>query len=459
MDATGPSGEASSGPAFPSAGAGRLSLAPAAARLLLIGLAIREALSFWTGHPYDFEVWVRTAHAVAQGSNPYAFWPPVPGVSFGYLTQTLPSAAYLPFWPLLSGGLYRLWETVGGGNRFALYFLLKQPPILADLLDAYLLYRLAGQWTGRLRPAIEALGAWSLFPYAIVISAVWGQFDSIALATVLGALLARDAILRNVLYGWGIFVKWITFIFLPLELFAERGARRLAALVGVAIPVAATFAIFALLGWGVTNLLAASVSQTHGGGGGMSWVGILTSGPLYPALSAVPGLYPVLSYLWVPGIVLAGYAGARWVRRGEPRTLLRPVLFVTVAFLLLRWGLYEQYMVYLFALMILDIAVGHPGRRRLLRALTVAASAYLVVNNDFLLRFLTPIDPPLWPRLMALDATPVYGTFRTYALIALCALVTVLLVQALWVAWRDDPVPRPWIRWPHRRGDAEGVVR
>jgi len=39
--------------------------------LFILGLAIRESLSFWTGHPYDMEVWLRNAYFVSQGANPY----------------------------------------------------------------------------------------------------------------------------------------------------------------------------------------------------------------------------------------------------------------------------------------------------------------------------------------------------------------------------------------------------
>ncbi|MHB1916590.1 MAG: hypothetical protein ACYCPN_05170 [Thermoplasmata archaeon] len=416
-----------------------------AAGILLAGLVIREAFSFWTGHPYDFEVWIRTAHAVATGANPYTHWPPVPGVSFSYLNQELPSAAYLPFWPLLTGGLYRLWMGIGSGNRFVLYFLLKQPSILFDVLDAYLLYRLVGGWTGRLAPALRAMAAWSFFPYAILISAVWGQFDAIVLALILTSLAYRDSLIRCVLDGWGIFIKWLTFIYLPFEFFAERGWRRWGAGIGVVIPIAATFATFAALGWGVTNLLAASASQSHGGGGGMNWVGILTSGPLIPIFSRVPYLFDVASYLWVPGIVWAGYIGARWVVPGETQTLLRPILLVTVVFLLLRFGLYEQYLIYLFGLGILDLSVEHSGRRVLYLALTVVAYVYLVFNNDFLLRFITPVVPALEPYLIHLDASPIYGVVRTWALIAAGVLVTLLLIQFVWTVLRNDPVPHPWI--------------
>lgn len=430
---------------FPAKGSGRLRLTRRASGILLLGLAIREAFSFWTGHPYDFEIWIRTAHAVATGANPYAYWPPVPGVSFSYLNQELPSAAYLPFWPLLTGGLYRLWMGVGGGNRFVLYFLLKQPPILFDILDAYLLYRLVGGWTGRLAPALRAMAAWSFFPYAILISAIWGQFDAIVLALILGSLAYRDSLTRSVLDGWGIFIKWITFIYLPFEFFVERGWRRWMVGVGVIIPIGVTFATFAALGWGVTNLLAASTSESTGGGGGMNWVGILTAGPLLPIFSEVPYLLAVARYLWVPGVALAGYIGARWVVPGNPQTLLRPILLVTAVFLLLRFGLEEQYFIYLFGLGILDITVENAGRQSLYWALAAAAYVYLIFNNDFLLRFITPVAPALGPYLIGLDASPIYGLVRTWALIAACVPVTILLVQFIWTVLRDEPVPHPWI--------------
>ena len=168
----------------------------------MIGLLVREAFSFWTGNPYDVEVWIRTGHAVANGMNPYvSFWEPVPGVSFAFLNSTLPSAAYLPFWPALLGELYRLWEIMGGGNRFVLYFLIKQPSILGDFLTAALLYALVLRWTGQRNAALGALTFWSFFPYAIIISAIWGQFDSLVVAVILAALLYREPVERNLLYG------------------------------------------------------------------------------------------------------------------------------------------------------------------------------------------------------------------------------------------------------------------
>ena len=415
--------------------------------ILVGGLLVREALSFWTGHPYDFEIWIRTGHAVAQGQNPYAYWPAVPG-SFASLDRELPSAAYLPFWPLLTGALYRSWELVGSGNRFVLYFLLKQPGILGDAGTAYLLYRLAERWGGDRRTALAALAAWSYFPYAIVISAVWGMFDSIVIALLLASLWVRrppgGGAWRSALFGAGIFVKWITAIYLPLEAFAARGWRRLQFLLGLILAGAATLAAFVAFGWGYQNVFAASVSQSHGGGHGMNWVAIVTGDPVGPVLATVPYLEQGLSYLWIPAVLLAAVLAARWFATGRPQEMVRALLVVTLAFLLFRWGLNEQYLLYPFALAVLDLLLFHPGRRGVVLALEVPVWAYLLVNNDFALRFVSPLSAGVQPFTDAIDTHGPYGLGRAYALMALGAVVTISLVQLLLVYLRDEPSPRSW---------------
>ncbi len=414
-------------------------------KTLFAGLLLREAFSFWTGHPYDFEIWIRTGFAVAHGQNPYAFWPPVPGVSIAYYHQTLPSASYLPFWPLLLGGLYRAWESVGFGNRFVLYFLLKQPSILGDVLVAYLLYRVVDAWGGGAVRARAALTFWSFFPYAIIVSAIWGQFDSLVVALILAAFLVKGPFERSVLYGVGIWVKWITAIYLPLEFFAARGWRRSYVLVAVLLPAAATALVFYAFGWGFTNLAAASASETRGGGGGMNWVGVITSGPVHPLLAAVSGVYFVLSYLWVPAVVVGGWVAARWFATERPRECLRAIILVTALLLLFRWGLYEQYMVYLFALVLLDVIVFEPERRALFRTIVVLATVYLLFNNEFGIRFLAPLSPSVTQFTDALDGNAVFSVLRTVALIVLALLVTVTLVQIVVGYYRDELRPRPWV--------------
>jgi len=414
-------------------------------KVLLAGLFLREAFSFWTGHPFDFESWVRTGYTVSHGTNPYlAFWPPVPGTSFAYLGQNLSPAAYLPFWPWVLGELYRAWELVGGGDRFVLYFLLKQPEIFADVASAYLLYRLVEGWSGETAPALTILTFWSFFPYAIIITAIWGQFDSIIVLFLLVLLYARTPLERSVLYGLGIFVKWLTVIFLPLEVFRDRGVRRLLALVALAIPTGLTVLVFVAEGWTFQGIGPFSVSQSHGTGEGMNYVYVLTLSSVSAALSPVPYLYSVAGYLWVPGVIGAGWLAAKWLGKGEPSSELRAMLLVVTVFLLLRWGLYEQYFLYLFSLLALDAAVFHTGRRALLQFTYGLATVDLLINNDLGLRFLSPINLGISSYTTAIDANGSWGVFRTYALLVLALVVTATLVQLALTFVRDGEAPRPW---------------
>ncbi len=425
-------------------------------KILWVGLLVRELLSFWTGQPYDLESWIRTAHAAAMGTDPYAsFWPAVPGVSFAYLDTQIPPAAYLPFWPALLGELYRAWLSVGGGNRFALYFLLKQPGILADMGSAYLLYRLADRWTGKPSAAVAVLSFWSFFPYAIAITAVWGQFDSVIVVVLLSLLWAQTSAERNLLYGLGIFVKYLTAIFLPLEILRERRGRRLGFLLALAVAFVLTVAVFGLEGWSFSGLAASGVSQTHGGGLGMNYAFLLELGAVSPVVSAVPGLYVAAQYLWVPGVVLAGWTASRWLAPPTPRSELRAMLLVVTVFLLLRWGLYEQYLLYLFAPLALDVVAFHPGRRSLLLVTYALASLWLLVNNDLGIRFLSPLSVGIEPYTTSLDASASFGLGRTVSLVVLSILITVTLVQLVWTFLRDDERPVPWLfRLPLWLGEA-----
>lgn len=434
------------GPESPSARTRRSRLPRRAWMILALGLAIREALCFWTGQPYDLESWIRTGHAVASGYNPYSqFWPAVPGVSFAYLDTLVAPAAYLPFWSGLLGLIYQFWEVVGGGDRFVLYGLIKQPGIWADLGSAYLIYRLVERWSGDRVAALTALSFWCLFPYAIAITAVWGQFDSIVVLVLLALLYARGPLERNLLDGVGILIKWLTVIFLPFEFFRERGIRRFAIALALIVPLAITLAIFAAEGWALTQLLPTSTSQSQGGGLGMNLTYLFTLAPVHGVLGGVPYLYTVLALAWVPAVIAGGWVAARWVQGRAPGQELRALLLIVTLLLLLRWGLYEQYMLYLFAPLVVDVFVFHPGRRSLFYVTVVLAGLDLLVNNDLGLRFLSPLDPSILAFTTSVDASVGWGTARTYVLLVLAILVTVTLVQWVRAFLRDERAPHPWL--------------
>ncbi|MCI4358619.1 MAG: hypothetical protein L3J99_06290 [Thermoplasmata archaeon] len=414
--------------------------------ILLLGFLIRESLSFWTGHPYDFEIWIRTGHVVALGSNPYgSLAPPIPGVSFSYTTRPLPLAAYPPVWSTLLGLLYRTWEGVGGDNRFILYFLLKQPPILGDVGSTYLLYRLALRWTGAQSTARSVAAFWAFSPYAILVSAVWGQFDSLIVLTVLTILWVRTAASQNLLIALGIVVKWFTVVLLPFELLRRRRWGRLwpASVVFGLAGLAAAF--FWATGWGLANLVSVMLAELQGTGGGMNFAHLLTFGPVRTVAGDSPAIYGTLPYLWVPAVVGAGALASRWVQRSTPSSEVRAVAFITAAFLLTRWGLNEQYMVYLFALLALDVAAFHPQRRALFRVAYSLSLAYLIVHDDLGAIFLGPIRPDLVSTAVGITASGPVGDLQVGLLLALAVLLTAVLVQVVYALWSDEESPRVWL--------------
>ncbi len=417
-------------------------------RALLLGLAVREALAFWTGHPYDLEAFLRTGHAVATGQDPYStFWPAVPGVSFAYLTGPLPSAAYPPFWPAIFGGTYGLWELAGGQNRFVLYLLLKQGPILGDLVLGVLVYRLVLEIRGQRGLALTALVVWVFLPYDVLISAVWGEVDSVTSALVVATLVAPrlGPVRRNLVWGLGIFAKWITVIFLPLEAFRARGARRLVPLVAVAIGVGLTLGTMAALGWSLEAFSRTGISVFHGVGNGMNLAQLFGYAPATRWLPSVPGVVQVRGWLWVPAVIGGGWIAARWVRTdASPAAGLRAVGFVTTCFLLTRWGLAEQYMLYLYPLLIVDGLAIHPGRRALYVWLYALTQSYLVVNNMFTFWFASPANPALFNEALAAFAAGPLANARLLTLVSLAVLITATLVQVAWTFLRDSPDPMPW---------------
>ncbi len=414
-------------------------------RWLAVGLVIREAFSFWTGHPFDFEIWLRNAYWVARGGSPYTLMPPVPGVSFAYLNQSLTSVAYLPLWSLLLAALYRVYALVPGGNRFVLYFLLKQPPILGDVLLGALLFLAAVRWGASRAVARRLLAFWMVFPYPILIAAVWGMFDSLVACLILGALLAAGAWKRSGLLGLGILLKLLPVIFLPYGIVRARGRGRWAVALAIAVPAAFTAAVFAVTGWGIAGILATMSWESHVAPQGLTPAAVLT----YPAFAgfffANPTWIYLLGYAWVPGVLAGGWWAARRFEAEGPRDALQAFTFLTVVLFLLRWQVNEQYLIYLLPLLLLDVALWHPERRSLFHATWILGSAFLVLNNFFLVRFTAPVNPGALPFEFALAANPAFASVRLVGLLVLGILFWVHLLQMALVLASPRRNPTPWL--------------
>jgi uncharacterized membrane-anchored protein len=360
---------------------------------LLLGLGLREAFSFWTGHPFDFELWVRLGYQVFHGADPYTYIKPAPGLTFAnvFSAESGPVIGYLPFWPFLTALLYGVYSVVGFGNRFVYYFLLKQPTILGDLLLAYLIYR----YVLKRRPdkAVFALRVWIFLPFTIIVSSIWGMFDSIAMVFVLLALATTGYTARSVWSGLGTFAKSIPGIYiLPLTLRNRR--KWWGAGLAIGIPALMTLGTVVYQGWtfiAVGNTLA---STSLKGGESMSFFDIffyLNSLNLLPA-SLDPWLEPI-GLLWVPAVLIAVAWSLRKFGTGEDEGVLQSLLVVTLVFLIFKSQVNEQYAIYLISLSLVDYAVWNRDRGRVFAYTVVVATAFLLVNNIFLIRFVSPSLP------------------------------------------------------------------
>jgi biofilm PGA synthesis N-glycosyltransferase PgaC len=418
--------------------------------VLAIGLLVRELFAPWTGHPWDLEVFVRVGYYVAHGVNPYALLDPVPGLTFTPYGE-MTSVGYPPLWPLLCGFLYSVYSVVHQFITSAgvYYGLLKQPAIFADLLCALVSYRLVGG-----KGSTAVLLFWLFNPLFIILSGMWGMFDSLAVLLVLLslALMAKGRSSGvGLALGLGSVLKLVPVIYAPVAFLFSRSKLRFAALFAASV-AAAILLPFLLLGWSPTGFLFSMASQAVNIRDAPAVGGLTVFGAFEVINMVFPDRVPellltALSFLWIPALGvfylrlcwpwlrgMAGRAKTSWQFSLEEA--LRLLIIATLIFLLTRPWVSEGTVLYLVSLMLIDVALFHGGRRGLFTALWVLALLFLVVNNTLLIRFATP----LWGGALQLDLAinngAVTGPIRLAAKLLLSFGFYSAALVALRVYWR-----------------------
>ncbi len=361
--------------------------------LLVLGIVAREIFSFWTGHPYDFELWVRTGYWVARGVSPYASLDPAPGLTFAndFFPGGNPAIAYLPFWPLLLAGLYSVYSLLGSPSPLLYYFLLKQPVIICDVLVAYFLYRYLERRASEKARLVFKI--WLFSPFNILLSGIWGMFDAIPVLFVVLALTARPGAYRGIWAGIATFAKPIPVIYtIPLV----RGPRPLRNLVlALGIPAVASLVTIWLTGWSfsvfgttmqstlATSRLSLSLWESLFY---LNSVGAISD-------SALISLFAWAGYIWIVGVAITTILAYRWFGFDTERGIIQSLLLITLTFLLLRGQVNEQYALYLFAPALIDFAMWSPRRKNLILASVAAVLLFHVSNDVLLMRYLAPVYP------------------------------------------------------------------
>ncbi len=391
-------------------------------RHVALAVAIRQVFAPLTGHPYDFEVWIRLGFYMQNLINPYGTLEYVKGLSFTPYAST-GSISYPPFSAFIFALTYRLYALLGEPSRFLYYFLLKQPMVWADIGSAVILAKIV-LLSGDRRSARTALLVWLYFPLGIIISSMWGQLDPIALFLSLLAIyffLTAKWLHSAAMLGLSIYLKTLPIVFLPVFLMHLRSKKTglSYSLVSLIIPIAGTVVPAVALNWGyhaMYNNLSFQVAIPETGA--MSALSFV-----YVALPLSNLTLYLTGSVWIP-VLTATYLYT-WKKKIP---LFHGLLISILAFSISRPFLPEQWSIYPLALLLVVQTRENIGH---FLGLEVSSLAFLAINNGLLLRFFTPVsasafdwniltDPapyvPLWSFLRSLVVL-LYGTESLLALL------------------------------------------
>ncbi len=420
---------------------------------LSLGLLIRECFSFWTGHPFDVEIWIRNAYYVSTGGNPYSIFQPIPGLSFAYLNTPLPSVGYLPLWPLILAGLFEVYAALGVTSRLLLIFLIKQPEILGDMLLGYGLFKGILRFGGTIDAAKGALGFWMLCPYPIIISAIWGQFDALVAFLWVSFLFIQFPIRRSILLGSGVLLKFFPAIPLLYYLLRSRLASWRIVALTVIVPVSFTLLAFPILGWSFQPIFQTLQADTHGVPAGMTYTRLIGEPFILPIVNKISNLFIITGLLWIPAILIASILALKLFPKPTAEDTMQSTMLITICFFLTRWSVYEQYMIYLLAFLLIDVALWHPQRRGLLRVTWILALVFLIINNLLFIRFLGPSIPAAVDFDYFLDNVSIISELRYLLLDVFGIIFSIHLVQLALIIANPKRKVTSWfirpIKWHH----------
>ena len=300
---------------------------------LLLGTIVRLALAPWTEQRWDSYIdRLMGAYVIGYGISPLIpekSCACLPILNFSYpplwlfflvlafrvwqlLTgfQFPPAAGALWAQGLSSGNIFQAYRSFVPGNLPLLDLMFKSPIIVSDAAIGYLIWAIAGKTK---RAARVSLFGWLLNPYAITVSAVWGEFDSIAILFMLLSiyyLLQRKTVKSAFWLGMGTSTKIFPGLLLPsiiLFLVINRRDQTARYLLGFATTTVAAFSSLLLFPYPIeyiSRLLVGRATPNFNGTtifSGLSWTVVLNALPSPPQIPLVLILLPLtLTFVIVP---------------------------------------------------------------------------------------------------------------------------------------------------------------
>lgn len=369
--------------------------------VLILSLIIRELFAPWTGHPWDFELFVRLGPYILEGHNPYSIIPYNPKVSFWYYygQENMTSIAYPPLYAYYSAFSYFLYSLLQINDRYLYYFILKQPLVISDVFIGYFIYN---YHRNNSKLATLLSYSWLLNPYTILFSSIWGLPHTIS-------ILFLVLVIKN--YNKGISLLYVLIssafsglpiiYFLPFFLYQLKRNRirhLIYLFIGAFIITLALLLPVVFLNWDLYNIYNALSSAffKFDYGRFTYWFFITYLYELNFNFSA--SLYYIANffapYLWVIFTFSLPILWFRYSKINEDfRNIISCCLATTAIFLLTRNSVNEQYLLYFFIFFIFFYKYADNRYLRLLFLVYINVWIFILFNNTFLLRFFTPVNP------------------------------------------------------------------
>jgi hypothetical protein len=367
--------------------------------VVILGIGIRETFAPFTGHPFDFELWIRLGYYVSKGHDPYVVTAPVPNLSFPG-AQFMTWIGYPPTWAFFQAAFYDIYSALHVNDRFVYYFIIKQPMIIGDLVCAFLIFKILSNYVGE-HQAFRALAFWLLCPLTIIFSSVWGIFDQILLVLVLGSfLLVFETGKSSLLGAFGFALKVLPSIYFPVLALAQKTRPRVALYIVLSITASIALSLGPYLffrTWSLKALESVGTDVVHKLGPSMNyWIvfGVLQNYGLHIPAAAI-SMLSYLAYAWAPALILSSLFCWTVIRKAadKQKALFLSGLFVTLIFFLTKSIVNEQYSLYFLVFGVFDYYVfANFFRRRLFHAVWISVLGFLIANNTFLVRFLIPLS-------------------------------------------------------------------
>jgi len=419
-------------------------------RLILLGLLVRLVLCSWTGHPWDFEVFIRVGYYVAKGSNLFGIFPAESYHNEGLGQPIFPyvtGLGYLPAWGLYTALAYKIYSLLPV-SPYLYYFMLKLAPTLGDLASTYLFYLLTLTATGDIKKARLNTLTFFLCPFIILVSSVWGMFDSIPLAFTPASmllLLSDKPFLSGLCLGIGIYIKIVPIIYIPIHalyLNSKKGVKGALThlLTTLLVPFILTMVPLVLFGWETSKAAITIFSQTQKTGEVLTyWNLSVLLNDLFPETFSRETLnevfsFPLVRYFWVLGLIV-GYLLYHKLQRNSSELhdlnlLLKGYLFATIGFLLTRTFIPEQFVLYLAPLIVVQ-AGNLPSKRTWgWMHVWVLALTFTFINlYPFAFAYL--VNPNLWYIFSYWAFTKPYSSVRYFARFITAVAFDLLLVKIL----------------------------